>query len=188
MAAALSNWRRRRVILVGTAADSRILRPIAQRGAQVASIRLLADTLELTVVVDGMSRPVREIRRRLAGGPRVLAVRSGGTDACRLAGVQLHACLGPALEAAVSLLRGAGLTAAQAWHVVDGYVHFELRAFRKAGRRSARFTSTEAERSDLAAQLESLASLDRGSLRVVQQALGVPSRSSHRADNKSYGS
>jgi hypothetical protein len=158
MFAALSSWKRRTVVLVGEAADSSALRSLAGRGAQTASVRLLSGTLEFTAVLEGASRAIREIRRRIAGGPRIIAVRTSGADACRLAGIHIHAALTPAIENAVAVLRSAGLNAAQSWSVVDGYVQFAMRALRKAGRRPALLALSDQAREELLAQLESLPS------------------------------
>jgi hypothetical protein len=169
------------VVLVNSSSDSRALRPLTQLGAQGASLRLLPDLTETVAVVEGTSRLIRELRRRIAGDARVVVVRPSGADTCRLAGVHLQMCLTPVLDSTLSLLRGAGLTGAQASRLIEAHLQFNLRAFRKAGRRSARYLHDDRERRQVIRQLNALYAVDPEQARFLRQVLAAALRR-HRAD------
>jgi len=134
MAAALEGWRNRIVVLVGGSLDGPGGAALARRRARVAAVHLLEATMEPLATIEGDSVAVREVRRRMASGTRLIVTRRGTATACRLAAANLQLSLSPTLDAAVSLLRHTGLSSVQAWRVVESYAQFTLRSFRRGGR------------------------------------------------------
>jgi hypothetical protein len=154
MAESLDHWKRRSVVLVASDSDSRALAMLARRGASVASIHLLGDPVEPFVFLEGESRAVREVRRRLQNRP--LVIRRGAAALPAIAAAELGLVVPPLLDAALSALRHAGLNPVQAWRVLDVFVALPLRSFRKSGIRALREPPVRLSRSQFLNQLEEL--------------------------------
>ena len=132
----LEPWKRRSVVLVACGQDCGALEAFAARGAQVASLHLLADTADPVVVLEGDPQAVRLLAKKIeAPGLTPLVVRKASNPFVELARSQIRLTVPPLLETALLTLRLAGLSAMQSNRLVDSIVTQSLRSFRKSGRR-----------------------------------------------------
>jgi hypothetical protein len=123
------------VVLCGATRDSLHSGPLTQSAARIATLDAIGE--ERTLIAEGHSAVVRELRRLAAAeGRKFIAIRPASKP-LYLAGVHLasHLLL-PYFGAAVEILRDAGFSRPEATQVAEGLGARALRAYAKAGRKA----------------------------------------------------
>ena len=153
----LEPWPRRSVVLVGCGRDCRALEPFTARGARVASLQIIAETLDPVVLLEGDSSLVRVLQKRIgASGLTTLVLRRGASPLVELACALVRLTLPPLLETTLLTLRHAGLTPRESSRMLDSILTQSQRSFRKSGRRAWHLPGSTGEWNAIRSQIETL--------------------------------
>ena len=133
-------WKGIGVVLVSAVLDSAELRPLAEKGASVASLHMLNLPDGKRFLMEGDREVIREVREMLPLGAKFLPLTAEGKRFC-LAGLFVASeALAPIVHSASKYFSGAGLHSREAAVLLEQSIQSSLRAYLKSGcctRRSA---------------------------------------------------
>lgn len=146
----------RAILVCGPHLGSHDLRELAA-GAATGSLSPIGDASDRSYFVEGHKLAVRAAKRLIeTGGGRAVEIHRGSQHLGAAAADAATWMLVPILDAAVSCLRDAGLTAGHAGNVIEPVVTKSLRAYLKGGRRSWKGPSTEQARNEFLARVDEI--------------------------------
>lgn len=131
------SWRRRSVLLLGSALDSRILRPLEVLGACTGTLQALGPLEDLCFLVEGKPEAIRSARKLVPGGKGQLIEIAPGTKKLFLRGVaRATQEFIPVLAAMIDDFRASGLQKTASEAVATRLVEAGMKAYWRAGHRA----------------------------------------------------